>query len=184
MRPAAEVEPFALPVDLQVLAFGNRVDELDLEMLALVAEHLLASSRLHTSLVKGASRAMISRILASMAGKVLGRERLVAGEIVIEAVLDHRADGHLGAGIERLHGFGEDMRGVVADELERARIVARRRTRSGRRAAIGSARSASSPSSAIAIAALGERLGDAFGDLAAGHAGAHIAAPRRREMSG
>ena len=41
MRPAAEVEPVALPVDLEVLAFGNRVDQLDLEHLALVGEDLL-----------------------------------------------------------------------------------------------------------------------------------------------
>ncbi len=84
----------------------------------------MALSRLQTSLVKGLSRAMISRIFASMAGKILGRERLVPGEVVVEAVLDHRADGHLRAGKQRLHRLGQHVRGVVPDELERARIVA------------------------------------------------------------
>ncbi len=99
----------------------------------------LASSRDQTSLVKGLSRAMISRIFFSIAAQVVGRERLVAGEVVIEAVLDHRADGHLRAGPQRLHGLGQHVRGVVADQLQRARVVAgdefdlARRARSDRR---------------------------------------------------
>ena len=35
MRAAAEVEPFALLVDLEILVVGDRVDQLDLEVLAL-----------------------------------------------------------------------------------------------------------------------------------------------------
>src|SRR5207249_3229736 len=57
-------------------------------------------------------------------GKVLRRERLVAEEVVIEAVLDHGADGDLRAGPERLHRFREHMRAVVPDQLEAARILA------------------------------------------------------------
>ena len=41
VRAAAEVEPVALVVDLDRLVAGNGVDQLDLEALALVAEHLL-----------------------------------------------------------------------------------------------------------------------------------------------
>ena len=41
VRAAAEVEPVALEVDLDRLVAGNGVDQLDLEGLALVAEHLL-----------------------------------------------------------------------------------------------------------------------------------------------
>ena len=40
VRAAAEVEPVALRIDLQVLVFGNGVDQLDLVALALVAEAL------------------------------------------------------------------------------------------------------------------------------------------------
>ena len=56
--------------------------------------------------------------------EVLRGERLVAEEVVVEAVLDHRPDGDLGAGPQRLHRLGQHMGGVVADQLERARIVA------------------------------------------------------------
>ncbi len=84
----------------------------------------LASARDHTSLVKGLSRAMISRIFFSIFGEILRRERLVAEEIVIEAVVDHRADGDLRAGPQCLHRFGEHMRGIVANKFERARVVA------------------------------------------------------------
>src|SRR5262249_6599993 len=45
-------------------------------------------------------------------------------EVVIETVLDHRANGDLGAGPERLHRFGEHMRAVVPDQLEAARVLA------------------------------------------------------------
>ena len=53
--------------------------------------------------------------------EILGRERLVAEEVVVEAVLDHRANGDLRSRPERLHGFGENVRCVVADQFERAR---------------------------------------------------------------
>ena len=41
VRAAAEIEPVALLVDLQLLVCRDGVDQLDLEVLALVAEHLL-----------------------------------------------------------------------------------------------------------------------------------------------
>ena len=41
VRAAAEIEPVALPVDLQVLARRDGVDQLDLEVLALLLEHAL-----------------------------------------------------------------------------------------------------------------------------------------------
>ncbi|MCY1308204.1 hypothetical protein D9M70_581930 [compost metagenome] len=56
--------------------------------------------------------------------EVVGREGLVAGEIVIEAVLDGRADGHLRAGEQLLHRLGQHVGGVVADGLQRLGIVA------------------------------------------------------------
>jgi hypothetical protein len=72
VRAAAEIEPVALEIDLDRLVAGNRVDQLDLEALALVAEHLLGFSRDQTSLVNGLSRAMISRIFFSIAAKSSG----------------------------------------------------------------------------------------------------------------
>ena len=72
MRAAAEIEPIALLVYLQVLVGGNRLDELDLEGLALFSKKEIASARLQTSLVNGLSRAMIARICFSIAAKSSG----------------------------------------------------------------------------------------------------------------
>ena len=40
MRPAAQIEPLPLSVDFNVLAFGDRIDQLDLVVLALVRKNL------------------------------------------------------------------------------------------------------------------------------------------------
>jgi hypothetical protein len=125
MRPAAEVEPFVLVIDLQVLPGRYRIDEFDLEGLALVAEHLLG---LVTAPDFARERSVARNDLAHLRldrRKILGGERLVAEEVVIEAVFDHRADGDLRARPQRLHGLGHDMGGVVADQLERLRAFAR-----------------------------------------------------------
>ena len=50
---------------------------------------------------------------------------LLAAEVVIEAVLDRRADGHLRAGEQPLHDRRDDVRGVVADELEALGVLRR-----------------------------------------------------------
>ena len=52
---------------------------------------------------------MISRIFFSMTGKSSGVKGVVAIEVVIEAVLDHRADGDLRAGKKLLHRLGQHM---------------------------------------------------------------------------
>ena len=102
--------------------------------------------------------------------QVVGREGLVAREVVIEAVLDDRTDGHLRARIERLHRFRHDMGGVVADERERPRIVAGDDLDLGilvdRVGEIGNPLV-----ERHRHRLLGERFGDRFGDLAAGDAG-------------
>ena len=54
-------------------------------------------------------------------GAASGRRR----EVVIEAVVGRRSEGDLGAGIELLHRLGEDMREVVADQLQRVLLVLR-----------------------------------------------------------
>jgi hypothetical protein len=74
----------------------------------------MASSRSQTSRTIGSSRSTISRMRCSIFGQVVGRERLVAGEVVVEAVLDRRADGDLGAGEQLLHRLGQHVGGVVA----------------------------------------------------------------------
>ncbi len=53
------------------------------------------------------------------AREILGRERRVAREIVIEAGVGRGAERDLRLGIEFLHRLGHDVRGVVADDLQR-----------------------------------------------------------------
>ena len=159
MRPAAEVEPVALIVDLEVLVLGDRVDQLDLVGLALVGERpCLALSRDQTSLVKGLLRRDdLAASSSRSSGRSSGVKGSLLGKIVVEAVLDHRADGHLRSGPQFLHGFGHHMRRVVADEFQRARVVAGDDLeRAG--SPTGSDRSRRSPSSAIATAFLASDL--------------------------
>ena len=124
MRAAAEVEPVALEIDLDRLVAGNGVDQLDLEGLALVAEHLLGLLAVPHFLGEGlVARDDLAHLLFDRR-EIFRRERLVAEEVVIEAVLDHRPDRHLRARPQRLHGFGQHMRAVMADQFQRARVLA------------------------------------------------------------
>ena len=134
VRAAAEIEPVALLVDFDLLVCGDGVDQLDLEQLALVAKGFLRLIARPDFLGEGfVARDDLAHLLLD-GGEIFRRERLVAEEVVIEAVVDHRPDGDLRARPQRLHGFGEHVRGIVADEFERARVVAGRETRSWRRA--------------------------------------------------
>ena len=124
MGAAAKVDPAALIVELDRLARRNGVDELDLEVLALVAEEGLGFLARDLPLGEGfVARDDLAHLLLDRR-EILGREGLVARKIVIEAVLDHGPDGHLRARVELLHGFGEHMGRIVPDELQRTRIIA------------------------------------------------------------
>ena len=124
MRAAAQIEPVALLVDFQRLVGRNGVDQLDLEVLAFVAEHFLGLVARPHFLGEGlVARDDLLHLLFDDR-QVFQRERLVAREVVIKAVLDHRADGDLRARPQRLHRFGQHVGGVVPDQLQRARVVA------------------------------------------------------------
>ena len=124
MRAAAQIEPVALLVNIELLIFGNRVDQFDLEVLAFVAKHLLRLvARPHFLGERFVARDDFAHFLF-YGVEVFRRERLIAEEVVIEAVLDHRADGDLCAGPKRLHRFSQHVRGIVADQFERAGVVA------------------------------------------------------------
>ena len=102
-----------------------------------------------------------------MAVEVFRRERLIAEEVVIEAVLDHRSDGDLRARPKALHRFGEHVRGVMADEFQRARIVA------GEELDLGVMRDRIGKVGELAVErhsdrALGKRRRNALGDIEAG----------------
>ena len=166
---AAEIGPCALRVDLEVLARWNGVDQLDLEQLALALEeglrlvaapHLLGEGR-----VAGDD---LAHLLLDLR-QVVRVERLGLGKIIIEAVLDHGADGDLGAGPQLLYGFGQHVGAVVPDQLERLGIGARHEFDAG----IGHDRIGKIGEGAVerhGHGALGQRLGNALGHIASGRA--------------
>ena len=124
VRAAAEVEPVALEIDLDRLVPGDGVDQLDLEGLALVAEHLFGLFAVPDLLGERlVARDDLAHLLFDR-GKIFRRERLVAEEVVIESVLDDGTDRHLRARPQRLHGFGQHMRGIMPDQFQRAGLVA------------------------------------------------------------
>ena len=125
VRAAAEIEPVALAVNFQAFAGRNGIDQLDLEILALVLEHALGLVARPHLLGEGfVARDDLAHLLLDHR-QVFRRERRVAVEVVEEAVVDHRADGDLRAGPQRLHRLRHHMRGIVANELQRPRVLAR-----------------------------------------------------------
>ena len=170
MRAAAKVEPVALLVDLDLLVFRDGVDQLDLEQLALVAEYLLRLIARPRFLGEGFVAGDDLAHLLLDGGEIVRRERLVAEEIVVKAVFDDRPDGDLGAGPQGLNRFGEHVRGIVADQFQRARIVA------GQELDLGVVLDRVGKIGKPAVKrhrhrALGERRRNAFGDIEAGGVG-------------
>ena len=149
---------------------GDGVDQLDLERFALLLEEALrlfaGDDGLREGFVAGddLAHALLDR------REILGRERLLrAVEVVVEAVLDHRADRHLRAGPQRLHRFGQHVRGIVADERKGARVVA------GNEFELRVFVDRVGEIDKLAVAdrgdgALRQRGGDGFGDVEAGNA--------------
>jgi hypothetical protein len=174
MRPAAEIEPLALRVDFDLVPLGYGVDQLELEGFALVGEQRLRLLAVHDL---AGERGIARDDLAHLGlddGKIVGREGLIPREVVIEAVLDDRANGDLRAGIELLHGLGHHMRRVVADERERLGIGTReefdRRVGRDGRSEVGKR--------AVEThrhRALRKRRRDRLGDVEARGAGRHLA---------
>ncbi len=115
VRPAAQVDPVALAVERNRVLLGDRGDDLRLVDLALVAEefHRLVARHLapvHGQVAPGdLGHALFDR------REILGRERALVGKVVVEAVFDHRPDGHLRLGVELLHRLREQVRRGVAD---------------------------------------------------------------------
>ena len=124
VRPAAEVQPLALVVDGDRLGLGQVADQFGLVALASlleVGDGGFARPRL------AAERRIAGHDLAHLRldpGQVLQAEGLVASEVVIEAILDRRPDGHLRAGKQRLNRLGQHVSRVVADGEQRVRMVA------------------------------------------------------------
>ena len=134
VRPAAEVGEGPVGVEAdglqRMLGIGVRdeiLDQLDLVVLPLRAEalerlvdrHVLA----HEPLV--GLHVLAHLLLDAREVRVGDRHALGKLEVVVEAVLDRRPDRDLHARIELHHRRRQHVRGVMADDVERA--VARRR---------------------------------------------------------
>ena len=126
MRAAAEVGEVALRVE------GDRplrgVDELHLVVLALARRSFAFASSASTSSRVHSRPSFSSRaISASMLLEVVLADRLRELEVVVEAVLDRRADRDLHARVEAAHGLGEQVRAssAAARRARRGRALSR-----------------------------------------------------------
>ena len=181
VRAAAQIEPLALLVDLQIFTRGDCIDQLDLEQLALLLEEIL---RLLPAPELLRERRVARDDLVHLRfdlRQVVGMKRLRLGEVVEESILDHRTDGHLRARPQRLHGFGHHVRRIVTDEFQRFGIG----TRHDLDGRIGIYRIGEIGKLAVhdhRHGALRQRLGNAFGEFLAGDALAHrpLGAIRKR----
>src|SRR5438128_4471825 len=102
MWTRALVEPMALAVDRYFFFRGDLGNPLGLEALPVVAEifdRAVAAPNFARDLFVAVDD--LAHLLFDC-GKVLGCEWLVAGEVVIEAVLDGWSESDLGSGIEFL----------------------------------------------------------------------------------
>jgi hypothetical protein len=121
VRAATEVGEIALCVEGDVAV--RRVYELDLVGLALGLEpapRFLARNLLTVPL------APFGELLSHLRFdpfQGLFADRLRELEVVVEAVLDRRADRDLDARVEPSDGFGEQVRGRVPEDVERVWIV-------------------------------------------------------------
>ncbi len=77
-----------------------------------------ALSRSHTSRVIGSSRLHDFAHALLDARQIIRRERLIAGEIVVEAGFGRRAEGDLRLGVQLLDRLGHHMRRVVAQDFD------------------------------------------------------------------
>ena len=114
MRAGAEVNEVALTIEADRGVLGQVVDELDLVgLLALFHEP-------DGFLTRKLEALKLQFFLADLAHlgleflQNLGRKRFRGVEVIVEAVIDRRADGKLDLGVQALHRLGEDVAGRVA----------------------------------------------------------------------
>src|SRR5207247_373691 len=164
----AEVDEFTLVIERDGVV-RDALDDLDLVVLA---ERVEAADGLGLGDLLAADGQVLLHDRAHGlldARQVLGCEAARALEVVVEAVLDHRADGDLGLGEEALHGLRHQVRRGVSEDLEarwrlggdrRQAAVGRERPREvddGRRRALDARRDRPRDRLAVAAAVAGVR---------------------------
>ena len=121
VRAAAEIDEVALLVERDVALRG--VEELQLVRLVGRQEALTRFLGSHRAALPVAAFLQLALHLRFDSLQVGVGDRLREVEVVVEAVLDRRADRHLHAGVEAAHCLGEQMRRGMAQDGERVGVV-------------------------------------------------------------
>ncbi len=119
VRATTEVGELALRIQRQLLVRRDAFDDLGLVSLADAFEvgHRIVA-RLHAAAQRQGFLHDLLHFRFNR-GQVFRGERALVGEVVIEAVVDHRADGDLRAGKQPLHGLRQQVRGGMAQDVQR-----------------------------------------------------------------
>ena len=118
MRTPAQVDELALAVEAHFLVGGQLADDFGLEFLAFLQEkrHGFIAIPDFTPNFLIAAHNVLHALFNGF--QVIRCERGVPVEVIIEAVGNGRANGHLGIREQLLYGFGHDMGGIVANQLQ------------------------------------------------------------------
>ncbi len=118
MRPAAQVDEIAFAVQGHRLAGRDGGDQLGLVPLALALEELdRLVARPHFAADRDVAFGEFAHALFD-GGQVVRGEGPAVGEVVVEAVVDHRTNRHLRVREQLLHRVGQQVRGRVTDDVE------------------------------------------------------------------
>ena len=117
MRPAAEIREVALPIEGDRTVRG--VNQLGLVHLAVGFEQLPSFVRTDLPSLPLAALGDLTAHLVLEPGEIVLADRLGKLEVVVEAVIDRRADRHLGAGEQTTGRLGEQMCCRVTKDAQR-----------------------------------------------------------------
>ena len=119
VRSAAKIDEVALAIQGQVFVGRNALDDLGFVLFADAAERTRRPCRAPRPRARClSSRSTISFMRLSMVSRSASVKGSSRAKVVVEPVLDGRADRHLRVGPEFLDGFGEHMRGIVPQQLD------------------------------------------------------------------
>ncbi len=123
MRTAAEIDELRTQRVLGENVAGALRDQLHLHgLVGVELQPLILLGVL--ALVRQIARLDLPHLLLDLF-EILGRERRVALEIVVEACLDRRTDAELGLREQLQHSRGQQVRGGMPVHFERLRILGR-----------------------------------------------------------
>ncbi len=118
MRSAAQVDPVALPVEADLVLVRNASDDLGLVEFTQAFEELHRLISRHDAAGDFLVRPGEFGHLRFDGLEILRGKGTLVGKVVIKAVLDDRADGHLRLREQLLHRLRQQVRRGVADDLE------------------------------------------------------------------